>query len=181
MLQAFRPANPASFAWNYGKTLAQTMCFWVVFLYVLPTLIVSKQMLLPWDLTFAAQPVLGGLLFALVSPIGLWAGYTMARDGEGTPLPPDCPNRLVVRGPYSYVRNPMAFAGILQGGAVGIVLGSGAVVLYALAGAPVWHVIARPPEEADMRERFGEQFEHYRQNVRLWIPQARAYRADCSD
>jgi protein-S-isoprenylcysteine O-methyltransferase Ste14 len=144
MLRTFRPAVPASFAWNHGKTLIQTTCFSIVF----PTLIVSKQALLPWDLTFAAPPLLGALLLALVSPVGLWAGYTMARYQEG----------------------------ILQGVAVGLSLGSGVVVLYALAGAPVWHMVARPPEEADMRQRFGEEVEHYRRNVHLWVPRTKSYR-----
>ena len=94
----------------------------------------------------------------------------MTRMGSGTPLPTDCPSKLVVSGPYAHVRNPMALAGIIQGVAIGIGVGSWLVVGYALLGAPVWHLIARPPEEADMMERFGDDYREYQNNVRLWLP-----------
>jgi protein-S-isoprenylcysteine O-methyltransferase Ste14 len=94
----------------------------------------------------------------------------MVTHGRGTPLPSVTARRLVTSGPYSFVRNPMAVAGILQGLAVGLILGSWLVVAYALTGSIVWNTLARPYEEADLRERFGEEFEAYRRRVRCWIP-----------
>jgi protein-S-isoprenylcysteine O-methyltransferase Ste14 len=80
------------------------------------------------------------------------------------------PNRLVVAGPYRWVRNPMALAGIAQGVAVGLITASWLVVIYALAGSLVWNHIVRPYEEADLEKRFGAAFLRYRMHVRCWVP-----------
>ena len=82
---------------------------------------------------------------------------------------------MVVTGPYRYVRNPMAVAGLTQGVAVGLWLGSPAVVLYALAGGPLWNTFVRPWEEEDLVTRFGEPYRRYRERVRCWIPTIRGY------
>ena len=94
----------------------------------------------------------------------------MAVYGRGTPLPTASAPRLVVRGPYRWVRNPMALGGILQGVAIGLCAASFTVIAYSLCGAVLWHLLVRPEEEADLRERFGEDYERYQQQVALWIP-----------
>lgn len=109
-------------------------------------------------------------LFAAASCLGLWSGLTMATRGDGTPLPTATAPRLVVAGPYRYVRNPMAVAGIVQGIAVGWYLDSVAVIAYSLTGAVLWHILVRPVEEADLQTRFGETYTDYQRQVRLWIP-----------
>jgi hypothetical protein len=95
----------------------------------------------------------------------------MSTLGDGTPLPAAMPNRLVIAGPYRWVRNPMAVAGIVQGAGVGLILESWLVLAYAVAGSLVWNYAIRPLEEYDLSERFGEQFLHYRNTVRCWTPQ----------
>jgi hypothetical protein len=40
--------------------------------------------------------------------LGCWTMGLFWRFGEGTPAPWDLPTRLVIRGPYRYVRNPMS-------------------------------------------------------------------------
>ena len=74
----------------------------------------------------------------------------MVRDGKGTPLPLDQTNKLVVKGPYRYVRNPMAIAGLGQGIAVSVLLGSIHIFVYTLVGAILWQVVVRPMEERNM-------------------------------
>jgi len=80
---------------------------------------------------------------------------------------------LVIAGPYRFVRNPMAVAGIAQGIAVGWYLGSYAVIVYSLVGAVLWHVPVRPVEECDLGERFGDDYFNYGKITRLWLPQFR--------
>ena len=152
-------------------TLGQTVIFWGTFLWVLPMGIVELQLRLGWQVfQHPLQSPLSGGLFLVASSLGLWSGITMAIRGDGTPLPTATAPRLVIAGPYRYVRNPMALAGIVQGIAVGWFLGSLPVIAYALCGAVVWHVFVRPVEERDLQFRFGEDYHRYQKHVRLWIP-----------
>ena len=97
----------------------------------------------------------------------------MAVAGRGTPLPVAMPSRLVIAGPYRFVRNPMAMAGIVQGIAIGILLSSWVVIAYAVIGSVIWNLAVRPHEEADLDQRFGADFRRYRDAVRCWIPRLR--------
>lgn len=174
-----RQARHASWGWNLFKTLSQTAMFWVVFLLLLPAGIFALEQVLGlenWRFAGPASRWAGGLLFVLGGSLGLTSGVIMAIQGRGTPLPADCPRELVVVGPYRYIRNPMAVAGLAQGVAVGVFLGSPAVVAYAFAGGPVWNVFVRPWEEADLERRFGDPYRRYRDAVRCWLPCFPGYR-----
>lgn len=81
------------------------------------------------------------------------------------------------RGPYAFVRNPMALAGMGQGLAVGIYLGSVMVMVYALAGSLVWNYVARPLEEIELVEKFGSSYERYRAEVKCWWPRLTPYQS----
>ena len=173
-----REARPASPGWNVLKTLSQTVVFWSLFIFLLPAGILALEHSLglsAWRFTGAAGAWAGGVLFALGGALGLTSGAVMAIRGRGTPLPTDCPRELVVAGPYRYIRNPMAVAGLTQGVAVGIFLGSPAVIAYALVGGPVWHLLVRPWEEADLERRFGAPYRRYRSAVRCWLPRFPGY------
>lgn len=165
----FKTANSQNRKWNLLKTLLQTSVFWVVFLYLFPSLIVWGETSLNFP-SFAPLVLLGWICFTFFSCLGLYSGYTMSWWGRGTPLPMDCPNELVVQGPYRMVRNPMAVAGIGQGFCMGLVLGSYTTLIYALLGGIIWHVFVRPPEEVDLTERFGAAYQRYQKNVKCWIP-----------
>ena len=158
---------------NGLKTAIQAVVFWVVFLGAVPLGIRAVEVgagFGSWTPPSPLAAIAGILLFAAASTLSIASARVMAVHGEGTPLPLDPTRRLVVRGPYRHVRNPMAIAGIAQGVAVGILLGSWAVVAYALAGAVAWQVLVRPWEEADLRRRFGAAYEHYAAAVPCWLP-----------
>ncbi|WP_436715619.1 isoprenylcysteine carboxylmethyltransferase family protein [Roseiconus lacunae] len=153
------------------STLGQIVIFWGTFLWILPMGIVELQETITWNRfehSFQTQASIG--LFLLASCLGLWSGLSMVTLGGGTPLPTATAPRLVIAGPYRFVRNPMAVAGILQGIAVGWLLGSVPVIIYALTGIVAWHVFVRPVEEQDLLERFGSDYERYRSRVRVWVP-----------
>jgi protein-S-isoprenylcysteine O-methyltransferase Ste14 len=99
-----------------------------------------------------------------------------ASIGEGTLAPWDETRRLVVLGPYRYVRNPMlsgVFA-ILLGEA--LLLGSTALLLWFVV-VVVLNVVYMPlVEEPGLRRRFGEEYEVYCDNVPRWIPRLRPWR-----
>ncbi|MCH8274371.1 MAG: isoprenylcysteine carboxylmethyltransferase family protein [Armatimonadetes bacterium] len=161
------------------NTLAQTAIIWALFLFVGPTVIVlfENRCLPEW--AFFPSPVsraLGATLFILASAGGLWSGITMAALGDGTPLPAMCARRLVVAGPYQYVRNPMAVTGISQAVAVGVYTGSPLTIAYAVTAAFIWELFFRPGEEEDLAKRFGRPYEEYRRALRCWMPRIKPYR-----
>jgi protein-S-isoprenylcysteine O-methyltransferase Ste14 len=172
----FRRAKLASPARNMAKTVAQIVIFWGVLLFLLPyllTLIENRLGLTPFQFQF--QQTLSFLLFICFSVLGLWSGYNMAVAGSGTPLPLDSPRQLVVGGPYAYVRNPMVIAGLGQGVAVGLWLGSILVMIYVLIGGCIWQFLVRPLEEEDLERHFGPAYLVYRQQVHCWQPRLKPF------
>ena len=174
----FRPAEPASWPQHLKRTLLQCAIVWSIFLLVLPlTLVAIERYLGIPSFEFVGQRPFGLALLFGFSALNLWSGGVLSRRGEGTPLPLECPRKLVLSGPYSYVRNPMAIAGLGQGLAVVIWLGSWTGLLYVALGVLVWQYAARPPEERDLKSRFGSSYDEYQQSVRCWWPRFRAFRA----
>lgn len=172
---AFRTARSGTTHRHVRATTVQVIVFWGTFLVLLPVVITWFER--RWGLAVEWLPLarlclaLAGLALLLAaSALGIRAAATMATRGEGTPLPAATAARLVVAGPYRFVRNPMAIAGIAQGIAVGLMLGSWLVVLYALAGSLLWNWVIRPLEEADLEARFDAEFVSYRARVPCWVP-----------
>lgn len=164
---------------NVAKTLLQTVLFWGFFLFALPALIgwlERRSGMIEFRFDSSHLKWIAGAIFAVAGSLGIWSGITMAAFGKGTPLPFDCPNALVIAGPYRHVRNPMVIAGLTQGIAVGMWMGSWPVIIYALLGAPVWILFVQPWEERDLMARFGEQYVCYRTHVRCWLPRIRPHR-----
>lgn len=152
-------------------TMAQSAFFWVLFLGVVPAIIVTVERGIGIPRFGGDVAMVTGIaLFILGSAAGIWSGVTIAKLGQGTPLPTACPARLVVWGPYAYVRNPMAVAGLTQGIGVGVATGSVGVILYVLFGGVFWQLCVRPPEEEDLTNRFGDDYLRYCQHVDCWIP-----------
>lgn len=175
----FRKSSDGSSGWIVFKTFAQIIVVWSIILVLFPYLItvVEDKLAIP-RLNFPYQHPVAALLFIIISSLGVYAAYTMSLVGRGTPLPLDHAPNLVVRGPYSYVRNPMAVSGIGQGLAVALFLGSPLVGAYALMGSLIWQLIFRPLEEDDLHRRFGNEYKVYTDTVRCWIPNRSAYQID---
>lgn len=163
-----RSADPTS---QLLRTIAQLAVFWLLFLAALPLGIAWLEA--RWQLG-AAWPVpvrvVGLPLLLVASALGIWAAVAMSTTGDGTPLPSATARKLVVAGPYRFVRNPMALAGIAQAAGVGLMLGSWLVIAYALCGSAYWNWLVRPLEEAELEVRLGAAYREYRRRVRCWWP-----------
>lgn len=169
----FRQARPGPWWRHTLASLAQLVVFWTVFFVAIPWLLVRIETRLRVALPALAEqpwPAVGLGLFLVASPVGLWSCLTMSTRGQGTPLPSQTARQLVVSGPYRWIRNPMASAGVLQSIGMGLWFGSWTMVVAAVAGAVAWHIGIRPVEEADLAARFGVPYQRYRSGVRTWIP-----------
>ena len=102
--------------------------------------------------------------------------WEFATSGRGTLSPVDPPTRLVIRGLYRYVRNPMyvAVSTILLGEA--IVARSIDLVIYWAVFFLLANLFVIGYEEPYLRRRFGASYEEYTASVGRWIPRFRAPR-----
>lgn len=164
----FRNSNTNSLLLNCIKTFFQIICIWLITLFVFPVLIIES-----FGVSFiisSTTKIIGIFLFVFFSTIGLYSAIVMVKIGKGTPLPLDQTQNLVTKGPYKYVRNPMAIAGVGQGISISVFLGSIHILIYSIFGAFLWHFVVRPLEEKNMIERFGNEYEVYRSTVKCWLP-----------
>lgn len=176
-----REARSSSPSWNVTKTRTQALSIWVVFLFAIPAAIYfieGQTVLAAWRFGNPTLQLFAIALFALCGIFALTTGVIMAVVGDGTPLPFDTARKLVIRGPYRYVRNPMALASMTQGLAVGLYLGSPLVIFYATMGYLYWDLILRPWEESDLEQRFGSDYVTYKNAVPCWTPRLRPYTAE---
>ncbi|MDP2469980.1 MAG: methyltransferase [Candidatus Palauibacterales bacterium] len=114
-----------------------------------------------------AAAVIGGAALAL------WCVLTFAFVGRGTPAPFDPPRRLVVRGPYRFVRNPMYIGATLALAGASLFYRSPPLLAYTLLFVAVTHVFVVAYEEPALTRMFGADYELYRRRVRRWRPWGR--------
>jgi protein-S-isoprenylcysteine O-methyltransferase Ste14 len=93
-----------------------------------------------------------------------------ATEGEGTLAPWDPPQRMVVRGPYRYLRNPMisGVMAILLGEtlALGSAVLAGWFAVFVAVNATYIPLV----EEPGLTRRFGTDYVDYRRAVPRWLP-----------
>jgi protein-S-isoprenylcysteine O-methyltransferase Ste14 len=118
----------------------------------------------------SALGLLGLAPLALGAGMYLWCAWDFATFGGGTPLPLDAPKRLVARGLYRFVRNPMYMGVWLAILGQALWFGSTAIMEYALATALMFHLFVIWYEEPTLRRKFGEPYAEYRKAVPRWIP-----------
>ena len=175
----FREAAETSTNWILVKTLSQIVVVWSIILVVLPYFItIIEDKLGIARVQFPFQKPIAAILFITISSLGVWGSVVMSKVGKGTPLPLDHAKKLVILGPYAFVRNPMAVSGVGQGLMVALFLGSPLVALYALMGSMIWQLIFRPLEEDDLRVRFGREYDEYCSEVKCWIPRMSSYQIE---
>lgn len=115
-----------------------------------------------------------GLALALAAGgLWLWATVALVARGNGTPLPLDPPRRLVVSGPYRWIRNPM-HVGLIAFFAGEALLFRSVVFLIVVALLALVTVLWSRHEERELERRFDGPYVRYRDSVPGWFPRLRA-------
>jgi len=114
--------------------------------------------------------VLGLVVVVLGAGLALWCILTFAFVGKGTPAPFDPPRRLVVRGPYRFVRNPMYIGAALALAGAALFYGSWTLLGYTALFLLITHLFVRLYEEPVLRRLFGAAYDAYCHRVRRWRP-----------
>lgn len=123
----------------------------------------------------AASILAGCLLIGLGISLAVHTSSLFFRFGEGTPAPWAPPRKLVIRGAYRHVRNPMILAvlSILLGEAP--MLGSRYVLLWSLVFFVMNHLYFILSEEPGLARRFGREYLTYKEKVPRWFPRFTPY------
>jgi protein-S-isoprenylcysteine O-methyltransferase Ste14 len=98
-----------------------------------------------------------------------------AVEGHGTLAPWDPPKRLVVRGPYRYVRNPMISGVMLVLVGESLLLRSRAHATWAAVFLVVNVLVITLYEEPHLTQVFGDDYRAYRANVPRVVPRLSAW------
>ncbi len=108
---------------------------------------------------------LGVLIFAAGVFMILWSIYSLKREV----FVPE--NEFIIKGPYSFVRHPMYFGGII--GAFGLAVFASSLVgmVYTIVLTVVLSRIA-DYEEEDLKVRIGQEYIEYSKNVPKLFPYA---------
>ncbi|MCG6956831.1 MAG: isoprenylcysteine carboxylmethyltransferase family protein [Gemmatimonadetes bacterium] len=130
---------------------------------------------------FPATTAAWGMMLLGVATLAVGAAFAgasvglFARHGRGTLAPWDPPRRLVVRGVYAHVRNPMI------SGVTFVLLGEAAILRsvphleWAVGFALVNAAYILLVEERGLQSRFGSAYEVYARNVPRLVPRLRAW------
>src|SRR5437899_7819286 len=155
------------------RALIVAPAFISLWMYFVPRWIIGAH-------AFDAPRPLGWIVVAIGAAIGLPCVWEFAWHGLGTPVPFDPPRRLVITGPYRFVRNPM-YVGM------GIALLGEAIVYpnltWLMLGliAVLWAAVSLfiiGYEEPTLRRMFGSDYEAYCRQVHRWIPRLRPWYSD---
>jgi protein-S-isoprenylcysteine O-methyltransferase Ste14 len=119
-------------------------------------------------------PQIAGIVVATCGAcIALWCIASFATAGEGTPAPFDPPRRLVVRGPYRWLRNPMYLGAAMALAGAAVFYESIALSCYAGLFLAVAQLFVVAYEEPTLRRTFGAEYEAYYHRVGRWLPRPR--------
>ncbi|MGE5135221.1 MAG: methyltransferase family protein [Gemmatimonadota bacterium] len=150
----------------------------IVFLVVAPGVVAG---LVPWWLTGwhtgGSYPIpvraAGVVVIAAGAAVLLDAFARFAVDGLGTPAPVAPTERLVVRGPYRYVRNPMYLAVLAVITGQALLLGRPVLLVYAAVVGAAFAAFVHWHEQPVLASRYGAEYEAYRRAVPGWWPRLR--------
>ena len=116
------------------------------------------------------EQVAGMIIGAAGAAVALWCILTFVSSGKGTPAPFDPPRRLVIQGPYRFVRNPMYIGADLTLMGAALFYESMPLLSYAILFVLLAHIFVVLYEEPTLRRTFGEEYEIYCRRVRRWWP-----------
>ncbi len=83
-------------------------------------------------------------------------------------------HRLVMKGPYRWVRHPLYSVGLLEIFALGLLASNWFMMLLGLIGIGVFRYVVIPKEEANLIAAFDGEYQYYRQRTGALVPQFRA-------
>jgi protein-S-isoprenylcysteine O-methyltransferase Ste14 len=123
-----------------------------------------------WPAIWGAGQWAGIVLAVLGAAAFLYAQWSFASRGQGTPAPFDPPKKFVRRGLYKWVRNPMYLAILAIVAGETLFLRSKHIAVYLVCLFCALQVLVALWEENNLRFKVGAMYEDYKRDVPRWIP-----------
>lgn len=147
----------------------------IFFIFILPTLLILAGLVVEKYIVIEWPRALEIGIGIVTIPFGLfllfWCMIVQWKIGKGTPTPTAPTQKLIVVGPYKYVRNPIVVSEVLYYLGLGSVFVNLTVgitcFIISLTGMTIYY---RFVEEKELLERFGEEYKIYRDNTPFYIP-----------
>lgn len=113
--------------------------------------------------------LLGALIFAIGALVVVYVTFIFFKIGKGTPAPTNPPKKLVVKGVFTYTRNPMYIGYFLI--LLGIVtfIQSVSLLIFVPFFALFVNFVILPWEEKQLEKRFGRDYLQYKKKVTRWL------------
>jgi len=146
--------------------------FWLAipFLIIVVSSYIDQRLHLPKFFDGLINSVVG-LLFIVVG--WLFANWTVKVQfslGKGTPIPLMATQKLIVKGPYAYCRNPMTLGTAIFYLGIAIWTGSFSAVGLGLVYPVGISIYIKLIEEGELEERFGSEYLEYKKSTPFLIP-----------
>ena len=119
---------------------------------------------IPWNW------ILAGLLAAAGLALGLWSIYAQVTIGRGTPVPMAPTQKLVVKPPFTYCRNPMTLGTFIAYLALPAWLGSWSALALVLTLTAALLLYIKLLEEKELEARFGQEYLEYKRTTPFFLP-----------
>ncbi len=139
-------------------------------LFVILAVLVDRWLSLPWPLSSGLSWLIAAPLIVIGVGVTAWSAFHFLKV-KGTPVPFNPPPKLVMTGPYQFVRNPMLTGVFFLLFGIGFAIKSLSLVvlftpLFVLAN--VWEL--KEIEEPELVRRLGEEYVAYQQRTPMFIP-----------
>lgn len=121
--------------------------------------------------TVIELPQVAGMVVGIVGAVvALSCIVTFVSTGKGTPAPIDPPRKLVIQGPYRFVRNPMYIGAMASIAGAALFYQSLWLLGYTGVLFLLSHCFVVFYEELALRKTFGQEYETYCRQVNRWLP-----------
>ena len=122
--------------------------------------------------------VLGLILIVIGLIFMTWSNVLFISFAEGTMSELDAPKKMVVLGPYRFVRNPIAIATITALWGEAVLFGSNYLFLWSIIYWVSIHLFLVYKEEPELEDKFGKSYVKYKESVPRWVPLDKAIEFD---
>jgi protein-S-isoprenylcysteine O-methyltransferase Ste14 len=154
-----------------ARMIVYGLSFLGLVIVVLPYCAYQIDRLYPqWHYELGGLRILGVVLFVGAAGMYCWSAYLLAHKGRGAYVEFDPPAKLVLAGPFRWMRNPIAACVVAMLLGEAVALSSTGIFALFLIAVPLAHLQAVLIEEPLLTKRFGEAYLQYRSRVPRWLP-----------